>query len=196
MASDNFFTHKYGPLPAWAWGGIAIAAGGLYIWWKNRGAASAASTTAAADQAATGTQLGAYGYYPGYSPSVTNPAPPGTTSTTPTTNPSTSTSPRLNQALPTNAGVASLLGFQAQGRASSARTGSSTWLRDIEEAAKGYLTAAQEINVYGKSHTLTTAQRQDATKYYEDYLRNRALFSQYGGKLPGGNLPTKLPVRK
>ena len=62
-AGGNVLTRKIGPLPGWAWGGIAIAAGVGYIWWRNRQSAAAggaaatdtgtATTDAGVDQSST-----------------------------------------------------------------------------------------------------------------------------------------------
>lgn len=44
-AGGNVLTRKIGPLPGWAWAGIAVAAGVGYIWWRNRQNAAAAAAT-------------------------------------------------------------------------------------------------------------------------------------------------------
>ena len=39
----SVLTRKYGPLPGWAWAGVA--AGGAYLWWRHQNATGAAATT-------------------------------------------------------------------------------------------------------------------------------------------------------
>jgi len=84
----NILTRKMGPLPIWAWAGIALVA--VYLYRRYSGAASAATTTTAASttqptetlQTAGGTYTGPVGGAPG---AVTNPSStaPGTGGTSP-----------------------------------------------------------------------------------------------------------------
>ena len=48
----NFLTRKLGPLPTWAWAGLAV--GGFLYWRKRQAAAAAAAGTAATTTPATG----------------------------------------------------------------------------------------------------------------------------------------------
>ncbi len=48
----NFLTRKLGPLPTWAWAGLAV---GGFLYWRKRQAAAAAAAAAAAGTSATTT---------------------------------------------------------------------------------------------------------------------------------------------
>lgn len=53
-------TRKIGPLPTWAWAGIAVGGIFLYKWYKNRQAANTSTTTPATAPATTNGQLPYY----------------------------------------------------------------------------------------------------------------------------------------
>jgi hypothetical protein len=59
---DSFFSQKYGPLPAWAWLGIAAGGGFLYIRYRNK---KAATSTAASTSTTAGAAQG-FDYGPSY----------------------------------------------------------------------------------------------------------------------------------
>lgn len=77
---------KIGPLPAWGWGAVGLAGGGLFLWWRHQqAAASTAASTTAANTTTSGASPNPYTGGDGWPDYV----PPGTGAYTgPTTTPS------------------------------------------------------------------------------------------------------------
>lgn len=64
---------KIGPLPAWGWGAVGLAGGGLFLWWRHQQAAAAGTAaTNAANTTTTGSSPNPYtggdGSWPDYVP--------------------------------------------------------------------------------------------------------------------------------
>ena len=73
MAFTDTITRKYGPLPGWAWAGLA--GGAFYLWERHKANAAASTDPTATD--ATGTDAGAMDTaYGAYSPNTLPPNPP------------------------------------------------------------------------------------------------------------------------
>jgi hypothetical protein len=72
-AAGNFFTHKLGPLPVWAWGGILAVGVAAYLWYQSQQSGATNATQAALNAAGVGSPLGSGGYG-GYGGSSTTPA--------------------------------------------------------------------------------------------------------------------------
>jgi hypothetical protein len=87
----NILTRKIGPLPGWAWAGVAV--GGYYLWKKRQAAAAAAAAPATTSTAASTPAYGlpsssasapsGYGYQgPGVGNGGSGPIPTGATAAT------------------------------------------------------------------------------------------------------------------
>jgi hypothetical protein len=50
---DDFFAKKYGPLPGWGWTALAAGGAGLYVWYRDKHAASTGTSTATGTSSAT-----------------------------------------------------------------------------------------------------------------------------------------------